>query len=97
MLPPNLPSTPDPTVGDSDNRCKILHTNNNGDTLFLSESGAIGMECKGRRSVHTIARWIAYSWNDLTNTHARNFPQEAVAALGPGDDFVSVQGHPYEP
>ena len=91
MSSPNLPAIPGPTG------CTILHTHNNGDTVFLTEAGAIGMECKGRRSIHTIERWVAYSWNDLTNTHARNFPQETIAVLGPGDDFVSLRGHPYEP
>ena len=54
------------------------------------------MEHNGRTSIHTIEQWIAYSWNDLTNTHTRNFPSEATLAYGPGDQSTSLKGHPYE-
>ena len=73
-----------------------IYTDARGGVVFRTESGAIGMECNGRRSLHTIEQWIAYSWNDLTNTHTRNFPDEATLAYGPGDQSTSLKGHPYE-
>ena len=73
-----------------------LYMNPHGDEVFLTPSGAIGMEHNGRTSIHTIEQWIAYSWNDLTNTHTRNFPSEATLAYGPGDQSTSLKGQPYE-
>ena len=58
-------------------------------TVFLTESGAIGMECNGRICVHSIEQWIALSWRDLP---AAPMP----LALGLGDQSISFRGHPYE-
>lgn len=98
MLVPEYPASA------SGCRNTAIHESADGGKIFLTESGAIGMEFHGRISVHSIAQWIAYSWNDLTNTHARNFPDEAASGrsrsstlrLGAGDAAVSLRGHPYE-
>ena len=77
-------------------RNTTIHEDPQGGHVFLTESGAIGMEFNGRISVHTIERWLAYSWNDLNNTHKRNFPAETPLTYGAGDQSTSLRGHPFE-
>ena len=71
----------------------IIHTNPHG-TVFLTASGAIGMEFGGRLSVHTIEQWIAQSWGDLSKPSLR--PTDTSLACGLGDQSISLRGHPYE-
>ena len=36
-----------------------------GPHVFVTESGAIGMEAHGRIAIKTIESWIAMAWNDI--------------------------------
>ena len=36
--------------------------------VFVTESGAIGMECDGRLAIKTIEAWIAMAWADVICT-----------------------------
>ena len=67
----------------------VIYADAHGGTVFLTKSGAIGMECDGRLAVHTVEHWIALSWRD--------FPTAPTPlTLGPGDQSISLRGHPYE-
>ena len=67
----------------------IIYTDTYGNTVFLTESGAIGMEHNERLAVHTVEQWIALSWRDLPAA-------PTPLALGLGDQSISLRGHPYE-
>ena len=70
-------------------RNTTIHEDPQGGHVFLTESGAIGIEYNGRICVHSIEQWIALSWRDLPAA-------PTPLALGLGDQSISLRGHPYE-
>ena len=74
-------------------RNTTIHEDPQGGHVFLTESGAVGMEYNGRICVHSIEQWIALSWRDIP---PRALPADTSLACGLGDQSISLRGHPYE-